>query len=177
MDEIKRAIMDYGPIAVGIRVGNAFLAYTGGIFNLDETGEVNHAVALVGWDDNQGERGVWILRNSWGTGWGEAGYMHIEYGTSQVGYAANYIVFTTRCLCGDINGNGRVDIGDAMFVGQILVGTRIPVFPPNDIPPCWDVNVNSRLDIGDAMFIAQYLVSGRDCLCVGTAEELCYKQP
>jgi hypothetical protein len=46
---------------------------------------------LVGWDDSQG---TWRLRNSWGSGWGEGGYMNIKYGISNVGYSANYIVYS-----------------------------------------------------------------------------------
>lgn len=93
-DQIKQAIIDYGPVAVAVYVGSAFHGYRGGIFNTSQNGTVNHGVVLVGWDDNQGSNGVWILRNSWGTGWGEGGYMRIEYGTSQVGYSANYIVYS-----------------------------------------------------------------------------------
>ncbi|RLB04800.1 MAG: hypothetical protein DRG83_04005 [Deltaproteobacteria bacterium] len=102
VDAIKQAIMDYGPVAVAIHVGTAFHAYTGGIFNINEPGTVNHGVVLVGWDDSQGTNGVWILRNSWGPGWGENGYMRIEYGTSQVGYAANYVVYSGTVLIPDL---------------------------------------------------------------------------
>jgi len=95
VDEIKQAIIDYGPVTVAIYVGSEFQAYGSDIFNTNQNGTVNHGVVLVGWDDNQGSNGIWILRNSWGTGWGEGGYMRIEYGTSQVGYSANYIVYST----------------------------------------------------------------------------------
>jgi len=54
---------------------------------------VNHAVLLVGWDDDQGEAGVWYLRNSWGPEWGEEGYMRIGYRVSNVGFAANYVMY------------------------------------------------------------------------------------
>lgn len=91
VDQIKSAIVNYGPVAAGIYVNSAFQAYTGGIFNNNDDKTINHAVVLVGWDDTQGTSGVWILRNSWGTGWGESGYMRIEYGCCQVGYAANYV--------------------------------------------------------------------------------------
>jgi len=96
-EEIKEAIMTYGPVAVAVYVGNYFKYYTGGVFNRNESGEVNHAVVLVGWDDNppEGGDGCWILRNSWGPSWGEGGYMRISYGTSQVGYAANYVVYAS----------------------------------------------------------------------------------
>ncbi len=87
---IKQAILDHGPVAAAVCVNSAFRDYSGGVFQGPECTDVNHAIVLVGWDDAQG---AWILRNSWGTGWGESGYMRIEYGVSNVGYAANYVVY------------------------------------------------------------------------------------
>ncbi len=93
VEDIKRAIYNYGPISVAVYVDASFTAYISGVFNASAFGEINHGVILVGWDDNQGADGVWILRNSWGPGWGEAGYMRIEYGCSRVGFGASYIVY------------------------------------------------------------------------------------
>ena len=90
----SKPFVNYGPVAASVYVGSAFQAYRGGIFNTTQNGQVNHGVVLVGWDDAQGTNGVWILRNSWGVGCSERGYMRIDYGTSQVGYAATYIVYT-----------------------------------------------------------------------------------
>jgi len=96
-NKIKQAIYDYGPVAAAVYVGNAFQAYSSGVFDKNETSgggwfscngnsnDVNHAIILVGWDDS---KGAWILRNSWGTGWGENGYMYIKYGINNVGFAA-----------------------------------------------------------------------------------------
>jgi C1A family cysteine protease len=96
-DDIKQAIMTYGPVNVAVGVNSAFQAYTGGIFGgtACQSGIINHQVVLVGWDDDyQGSgRGVWILRNSWNTGWGDNGYMYIEYGCSDVGYGACFCVY------------------------------------------------------------------------------------
>jgi len=94
VEQIKQAIYTYGPISAAVYVGPLFQAYSSGIFNTSESGTVNHAIVLVGWNDTDASGdGYWILRNSWGTGWGQSGYMYIAYGTSQVGYAANFIEY------------------------------------------------------------------------------------
>jgi hypothetical protein len=93
VSSIKQAILDYGPISVAVHANSAMQAYTGGIFNGCANGDINHAVTLVGWDDTQGTDGVWIMRNSWGPGWGEGGYMRIPYDCSYIGYAACYIEY------------------------------------------------------------------------------------
>lgn len=95
IETMKWAIQNFGPIAVCVCAGDLFQSYVGGIFNADEEGGTNHAVVLVGWDDTQGAEGVWFLRNSWGTGWGEDGYMRIEYGRNKVGVAPCYAEFVT----------------------------------------------------------------------------------
>jgi C1A family cysteine protease len=91
VEEIKQAILTYGPISVGVYVSSSFQAYSSGVFNRNEDRTINHAVMLVGWDDSQGAGGVWILRNSWGSDWGENGYMRIQYNCCRVGYAACYV--------------------------------------------------------------------------------------
>ncbi len=88
--EIKQAIYDYGPVWAGVNAGSHFSNYSGGILTqTDGTTPQNHAIVLVGWDD---ANSCWILRNSWGTGWGEnGGYMRIGYGVCGVGGDATYI--------------------------------------------------------------------------------------
>jgi len=82
---LKQSIYYHGPISVSVNVYDTFIAYNGGIYSENDGEErFAHAVILVGWDDHPPEQpegpGVWILRNSWGTDWGEEGYMRIEYG-------------------------------------------------------------------------------------------------
>lgn len=96
LNAIKRAILDYGPVSVEVATDDAFASYSGGIFDDCSATGVNHLVVIVGWDDSQGTAGVWFLRNSWGTGWGEDGYMRIEYGCNHVGHAANWVHYPTR---------------------------------------------------------------------------------
>lgn len=93
--EMKQALIEYGPLAVAVRVTGAFQAYTGGVFNEMAAGSINHGVTLIGWDDN---KGAWLIKNSWGTGWGstceygsERGYMWITYGSNSIGVAAAWV--------------------------------------------------------------------------------------
>jgi hypothetical protein len=97
-DEMKAAIAAYGPISIGVAAGSSWSSYTGGIYKTCNNSSLNHAVQLIGWSD-AGQ--YWILRNSWGTQWGESGYMRIAYVNSAgqpcdgVGEAANYFKVTS----------------------------------------------------------------------------------
>lgn len=51
----------------------------------------NHSVTIVGWDDNytaknfEGNTGAWLVKNSWGTSFGDSGYFHIAYADTTIG--------------------------------------------------------------------------------------------
>ena len=52
--------------------------YTGGVFNYCDHGypwEIDHIVIAVGYDADS-----WIIKNSWGTYWGENGYIRLATG-------------------------------------------------------------------------------------------------
>jgi PKD repeat protein len=84
---IKDAMYEHGPISAAVYVDSYFQAYSSGIFTNTGSSSPNHAIVLVGWNDTGG---YWILKNSWGTSWGESGYMRIAYGANNVGYSASY---------------------------------------------------------------------------------------
>jgi len=139
-DSIKNAILDYGPVSVAVYANSAMQGYTGGVFNGCANGTVNHGVVLVGWDDNQGPEGVWIMRNSWGSGWGENGYMRMRYGCSRIGYAASYVVYGVR----DCNDNGIPDADDvAAGTSEDCNDNRIP----DECESQDDCQPNGTLDI------------------------------
>jgi len=89
LEAIKNAIYTYGPIGAAVGASDAFMSYSSGVFNQCDGTQPNHAIVLVGWDDD-GQ--YFVMKNSWGTSWGDQGYMKIKYGCNYIGLAANYIV-------------------------------------------------------------------------------------
>ena len=77
-------IYQRGPIACGIAVPDKLEEYTGGIF-CDETGDMNivHDISVVGYGVDNGQK-FWLVRNSWGTHWGEQGFFRICRGTNNI---------------------------------------------------------------------------------------------
>ena len=85
---LKQAIYTKGPVVVGFRVYQDFDSYSSGVYSYSYgTYRGGHAVLVVGWDDTAG---AFIVKNSWGTSWGEDGYFRIAYselgGTTQFAY-------------------------------------------------------------------------------------------
>jgi C1A family cysteine protease len=77
VDAVKQALMN-GPLLASMTVYEDLMYYTGGVYK-HVTGDVagGHAVSIVGYSDADQ---AWIVRNSWGTGWGENGFFRIAWG-------------------------------------------------------------------------------------------------
>jgi len=69
-------------VSVALEVQTSFQFYNGGVYTAGpECGWVrNHAVLLVGQEDD-----VYHIKNSWGTSWGEDGYMRMAVGETETG--------------------------------------------------------------------------------------------
>ncbi|MCK4412848.1 MAG: hypothetical protein KAY32_04830 [Candidatus Eisenbacteria sp.] len=86
-EALKRAILG-GPVAVAMHVYADFQYYRSGVYEHAGSDPINHAVLLIGWDD---ARAAWIIKNSWGTGWGKAGCAYVHYDCCRLGTYAHRI--------------------------------------------------------------------------------------
>ena len=105
-DNIKLALTKYGAIFTSMYWSNNY--YNGAHYAYyDNTKESskginnNHAVTIVGWDDNYSgsnfyptanDKGAFIVKNSWGTSWGDSGYFYVSY--DDMNFGVNNVIFT-----------------------------------------------------------------------------------
>lgn len=82
--ERKNILSSHGPLVGAMDVYEDFRDYAGGIYQ-HTTGDKlgGHCISIVGYDDNHG---CWICKNSWGTGWGEAGGLSTQKGWFRIAY-------------------------------------------------------------------------------------------
>ena len=76
---LRRALATTGPVMVGVDA-DRFCTYSSGIFRgCGASGVVNHAVLLVGYNmsSRNASEHYYIIRNSWGSSWGEGGYIRL----------------------------------------------------------------------------------------------------
>jgi hypothetical protein len=128
---IQTAVLN-GPVATTFTVYDDFGSYGSGCYDHEDTESINHAVAIVGWDNNKcgpGD-GAWLCKNSWGTWFGDlGGYFWIKYGAAAVGtatqqvfyYPGDNVVYDAHAIddaSGD--GDGWCDPGESILMDVAL---------------------------------------------------------
>lgn len=126
IDAIKTAIMTYGVVDAAVYVTTSFENYTSGIFTDSYTScssspcyntPTNHAIALVGWGTDATTGDYWILRNSWGTSWGENGYMRIDATSARVACEVCYLVYQSTITIPTVTTNSISSISTTSAIG------------------------------------------------------------
>jgi len=85
---LMQALSQVGTISIAYNAGTqAHAYYRGGILDVPGCGnQPTHAVLLVGYG-SEGGKDYWIIKNSWGEGWGERGYFRMVRGKNMCGIA------------------------------------------------------------------------------------------
>jgi len=88
--DLKAALATGGPIALAISTPSCFKQYSSGVLMQSDCpcyagpSSINHAVTLVGYGVSNGIN-YWLIRNSWGAGWGMNGNVMLQMGVSGAG--------------------------------------------------------------------------------------------
>ncbi|ALC42823.1 cer [Drosophila busckii] len=92
---LQAAVAEKGPVAVTIYSSNAFNSYKSGVFfdNYCNSYGTNHLVTVVGYGTDSYYGDYWLIKNSWGTWWGEQGYMRMARNRNNMCLIASYGVY------------------------------------------------------------------------------------
>ncbi|KAK4883584.1 hypothetical protein RN001_006903 [Aquatica leii] len=97
-EALKEALVKNGPIAVGLDAeAESFQFYGGGIYYeskcRNDIEHINHAVLLIGYGEETNGDKYWLIKNSYGTTWGENGYGKIARNVTNHCGISTYAIF------------------------------------------------------------------------------------
>lgn len=90
--DIEQMLLDYGPLGVVVEADDGWINYRSGVYSCPFSilaNDINHSVVIVGYTQD-----YWIVKNSWGTFWGENGFMRIKrniFYNCEIGTAIYYL--------------------------------------------------------------------------------------
>lgn len=94
---LQKVLASVGPISVAVNAMlESFHMYSGGLYNVPSCNPklINHAVLLVGYGTDAGQD-YWLVKNSWGTAWGEGGYIRLARNKNNLCGIASFPVYPT----------------------------------------------------------------------------------
>merc|ERR1711936_875193 len=97
-ESLKKLVATHGAVVTGVAAAGPFSQYKGGIFSgCSSSAQPDHAVAVVGYGTENGVD-YWLIKNSWGSSWGEKGYIRVKRGVKMCGIGGTIV--TLSCAKG-----------------------------------------------------------------------------
>jgi len=77
-------------IIIGVIVYDDFRGYKDGVYEYKQGSKLGgHCMTLVGYGKTDAGENYWVIKNSWGTGWGKAGYLRLRIKSEQTNKQCN----------------------------------------------------------------------------------------
>ncbi|NLB84111.1 MAG: hypothetical protein GX791_07685, partial [Synergistaceae bacterium] len=100
-DTVKRALMSHGAVSVSMKWSNAYFNETyNSFYRPNIANDEGHCVTIIGRNDNfdrakfndsAPENGAWLIKNSWGTAWGDSGFFWLSYSDPNLSQPALFV--------------------------------------------------------------------------------------
>jgi len=102
-DTLKKMVYEHGAVVATVKAKGPFGRYGGGIFSgCPESSSTDHAITIVGYGTENGTP-YWLIKNSWGTGWGEKGFIRMKRGVKMCGIGRAIAVTKCETVAGPTN--------------------------------------------------------------------------
>jgi len=98
-ETMKKMVYQHGAVVTTVKSKGEFEDYAGGVFAGCTSSVTDHAVTVVGYGTDKGQD-YWLVKNSWGSSWGERGFIKVKRGVGMCGIGKNMVTVT----CGKVSG-------------------------------------------------------------------------
>ena len=129
---LKQAVYYHGAVYTSMYWDGDFYNRSTYTYYYNGTENANHAVVIVGWDDNKETQasnpGAWIVRNSWGKGFGENGYFYVSYYDTAFAFDTNaYFIDRPDLNNGNFTIHQYDELGleNALGCGNTIYGANV----------------------------------------------------
>ncbi len=141
---LKQYLSQGRALSFGAKLGENFMSWSGSGVLYDDTDTYNgqhayHAMTLCGYDDSRGTDGAFRVVNSWGTGWGDGGYIWVDQ---------NFFV-NDFAFCAFAATNDSDPAGDDNVVDDPVAGTDLTA---------WEFELETNIGGDDLTYAAYYNV-------------------
>ncbi len=173
LNQIKEKIKEYGAVQVNCNFDDYYLNSNGAYYHSEKYDRFNHAVTIVGWNDNYSRDnfkssnkpasdGAWIVQNSYGSNYGDNGFLYFSYneGLSEIYYLSSVPNGTYNRIYQHDGYNSGDDTIEKLAENSRFVYKQAAVYTADDNNSLEAVNYYSAGDVNLDVKVYKNPVSG-----------------